>query len=100
MFSLDEALNTPIGKLSGWRLDLRCSPCDRVSEFWFHHLVYGKRVTEPPLSDLLPRLRCDQCRAKPAAALLANQRLPGHGKIWKDMRLDTGLVQIVLWDAR
>jgi hypothetical protein len=58
------APSTPLASLDGWNLILRCARCGprekSVSE------LYKAVRASSALGVVLPKLRCDGCRAKPA----------------------------------
>ena len=97
MFSIEEALETPIWRLKGWRLDLKCRACGTHSELF---LIYFVKPGRDPilLRDLLMRLRCKVCRQRPSGAMLALGRLGSGGRLFSDIETEDGVVQLVLWD--
>jgi hypothetical protein len=100
MFSVEEALETPISEFVYWRLDLKCRNCNRRAEFFLQSIVW-KNGGGYLLVDVVERLRCKVCHAKPSGGMLANQRLPGGAPNppWVDMNSPYGSMrQLVLWD--
>ena len=75
---------TPIGELTRWHLDVRCSRCRRHVPLPIQDLVgpYGQKTR---ISDVLRRLRCGglrdskPCRARPAQVVLIE--ISNHRKI-------------------
>lgn len=65
-------------RLSDWpdcHLELRCQPCRDRSTVPAVKLLMS-RLGNPTFAELLPRLRCQQCRAKPAPVYL----VAGHNR--------------------
>ena len=66
-------------RLSDWphcTLELRCMACRGRSTMPSIHLVM-RRVGNPSFAELLPRLRCEQCR-RPTCPGLSRRRPPSH----------------------
>ncbi len=98
MFSTEEALLFPMSSMKGWSLRLRCGRCQRDGILLLSKII--RRGEKRLLGDILARVRCGKCRAKPNAAMLTNARDPWgvRGFINKETR--KGPIQSVLWAER
>jgi hypothetical protein len=56
--------STPLASLDGWNLVLRCDTCGPREKPV--SALYAAVRGSVALGDVLPKLRCDGCRAKPA----------------------------------
>jgi hypothetical protein len=75
-------LDTPLGDLDGHWLEIHCG-CDAVV-FYPCKLLAKEGRGSTRVGDLLPRLRCKHCKARPARVLMTNNpaRGPQYGDAW------------------
>ncbi len=77
--SRQELLSAPLGELEGLWLSLGCG-CGRTVAAPFRLLAQGRRGVR--LVDILPRLRCEQCKGRPARASVKS--FPAAGAQYPD----------------
>jgi len=98
MFSTEEALLFPISSMRGWSLRLRCRRCQRDGILLLSKII--PRNEKRLLGDILARVRCEKCRAKPSAAMLTNARDPWGVRGFSNKETRKGPIQCVLWAER
>jgi hypothetical protein len=98
MFSAEEALRFPMLSMKGWSVRVRCDRCQRDGILWLSKLI--RRDEKRLLGDVLARVRCETCRAKPSAAMLTNARDPWQVRAFMNKETRKGPFQCVLWAER
>ena len=98
MFSSEEALRFPMSSLKGWSVRVRCGRCNRDGILRLTPLC--RRDDDRILGDVLARVRCEKCRAKPRAAMLTNARDPWEVTHFINKETRKGPIQCVLWMER
>jgi hypothetical protein len=98
MFSAEEALLFPMSSLKGWSVRARCSRCQRDGILLRSKIM--RRNEKRLLGDILARVRCGKCRAKPSAAMLTNARDPWEVRVFINKETRKGPIQCVLWAER
>jgi hypothetical protein len=65
---------------------------------WEIRLIINEGGDSRVLRDLLVRLRCRNCRAKPSGVMLANTGIPPNGTPWSNVQHKDGRTRLILWD--
>jgi len=98
MFSTEEALLFPLASMNGWSVRVRCGRCQRDGNLWLSKLI--RRDERRLLGDVVARIKCEKCWAKPSAAMLTNARDPWEIRAFISKETRKGTIQCVLWMER
>jgi hypothetical protein len=98
MFSSEQALTRSIRDLRAWILHLRCGRCRREVAVELERFVPPDTVKRT-LGDVLRRVRCRKCGARPDHAMITARGGAGQRAGCYNMDKKGG-VQVMLWARR
>jgi hypothetical protein len=80
-------LDTLLGELDGHWLEIDCGGCGALT--YYPCKLLAKERGTMRVSDALPRLRCQHCKAKPARVLMTNNPARGlqYSDVWRVLLL-------------